>query len=692
MNLRADNFREMTGEQLLNIFDMMYNSFCMHEAQDRTPDSVSRWAYRVMEAGPHTTLRDLDKQVEVISQAMDALLAALSEKRLLTASAHDPHNLAERFTRMNQIWRFAYTAIKSQLFMYDAAMSYNTAVFSRSDFQSMMFVPEITSPLTETLNAQQQLIMGIMHEIRLQGLRRIKDDDSYYVQIKTPGGVPSHAYESAGSMIDIVYSICNRERSLTMWRMLTGGSNVSSMAKNLAVHLRECLDSTFPFIDRDRSWCNHSFRNGVLICDTSVFEPDWDITRPSEVTANTMVFLKYGSPALTSDIVCIKYHDEDMPEAYFDPRNPCFEDPSLIDTHVHDSLLIDQKIPADAIDWFQALGFGRSILPLGRFDNWHCGIIIIGAPGTGKTTIADDIAAQLPMRFVNSLNMEVQEKYCLSNLYQGMLWTCHELRERGWTMPQDLFLQLLEGHANVSVGRKYMNDYQVRKWMLPFLGVGNAIPTEWVEAVLRRIIVWRFDHVPPHTNPYINEELRKERPAMMVKGLRKYFQLVKTHRRSDLRKHMPAYCKEVMEGIEGTILPLVRMLKDTSIFVRDARCAMTLREMMSEFKKWRLDHDLNSARFPNREDASRILRGQGLRLEEYKNGQCVEIGGRYLTGHVVHGIQLAQFGMQASPGADDVRDSSARGGGGPGSGGAGAGAGGGDDRLGHADFDVELGF
>lgn len=667
MDVNAEDFKMMRPNELMAIFEQMYQNFVYandtgreNHLQQRSPESMIRWAYQILNIDNETNSRDIDLAARQMNEGLCALFAALVEKRLIGLSTEDERRVSEKFSRMKQIWRFAYSAVKSLVLMHDSAMGFNTLTVSSEDLQGIMYPPDAEPPEGKQVNVQQRLILGLLWEIRNRNLRRVKDGDNYYEQVVTPEGIPSHCYQDQGTMVDLVYTICNRDTNPQMWSLLTDGNNATGMAKNLATYLRDCQEHEFPFIDRNRAWCNHSFRNGVLIMDTSVYEPGWDINRPSSVNPHTMTFLPYGSPQLTSDIVTINYHNEYMPEEFFNPESEAYHDPDLIPTPIHDSIFRDQNIPQDAIDWFQALGYGRSLFPLGRFDQWHCGVVIIGGPGTGKTTVADSVTDMLPTKAVNALRMVVQKEFAIADLIDGMMWVCHELREKGWTVPEDLLLMMLEGRRNMSAGRKYKCDAKILKWLLPALLIGNAMPSEWPEAVLRRIIVWRFDLTPPVQNPNLRRDLEKERPLIMIKGVRKYFQLVQKYKDEDLYRNMPEYCKDIMERVTKTLVPVVRMMKESTDveIIRDG--VMSLKELRSNFKVWKTDNDLKHISFPNLEDLERMLRSVGVQLVKQKPGESTSANGRvYSDTHILKGARLMdRMMMGGGGGGEHISDSS----------------------------------
>lgn len=689
LQLNPETFRSQTNDGLLELLDATFRHFMAVcgtqgedaeeepeegedasvrvEEQDHIPDHLLvlkeknfRDMYNVLELPSDTTVEKVEENKTIMLDSLRELHRELARRGLANDNDEEGKRVHRKVIQMVEVIRTAFSGVKST--MRFEALRKGENVYSVPVSKEGVMFPETGPPEDVQLKSMAALLVMVKQIVHDLNYRRVQDSDHYYVQQLNKVGKPTHYWKRGGTLVQLVNTICSAETNFEMWNLLVSiSSSVNRTVDTIASRLRDNEDSTFPRLpplEKQRRW--HSFENGVL-----------------DVMTDT--FYLYGDDALTDDVVSIGYHPYAMDLELFSSTE-YQSNPMSIPTPNIDRLWKLQGLTEEEAMWLLGLGPGRSLYELLTFDTWACALTIIGGPGTGKTSFVNAVCDIFPRNLIRILNTKSEERFALANLVGGAIWTCPELRKRGWNLAEDYLLRMLEGAENFTIQKKNVTAYQIDRWTMPAIFAGNHLPQEWPEAVLRRIIIFRFDKQPNEAEQHqeLTQYIREERPYYMVKGMRIYHQLVAKYKHKDIHFYLPERLRANLNSFQESIVPVVRMLRETvgDALIVEPEGIISKNDFSAVYRLWCENANLRHASLPEFHDFHRILEKEGFRLVDHRKHPNMNPP----RGIYIHGLRRrresdAGAEDQAIPGLDASHSNvggSPRGA--PGIGGSGAGA------------------
>ena len=145
----------------------------------------------------------------------------------------------------------------------------------------------------------------------------------------------------------------------------------------------------------------------------------------------------------------------------------------FVPTPLFDGVLRDQDFTAPMMMWLYAL-LGRLFHDASkseRGDNWEVVTFLLGAPGTGKSSVVALMQSYFQPSQVGIIPTTVEPLFPIASLLGKLLMVMTECG--GCTLERDLFKQMASGDP-VKLNTKYVTGVQMTHFALPGLFAGNS--------------------------------------------------------------------------------------------------------------------------------------------------------------------------------------------------------------------------
>lgn len=486
----------------------------------------------------------------------------------------------------------------------------------------------------ESLSSFQRLLL-IMCD-RLQARRLRKCGDSCFSRIVTEYGYDTRTYEFCSTVKAEVYQI-QKEIDFKEWRFLT---NPRDNPRAVAEHLVESEQREFQTLDvGDGDY--YAFEDGIYDIQHDLFftytdEATWR-QYADEMSRARSSELKYPIP--NNSTACINYFPI-MFKFDISPRVPELSNPMSIQTPGFDKILDAQGFDYETKKWTFVLT-GRLFFLVNRFDRWSRAWFIVGAGGTGKSTIANWIMHAIPSHFHSILNSNFEEQFGMSGiaLDEKRCCLCTELTEDLRYKQEEFQICVEGGTLQVAVKGATSRPHKFRQHML---FIGNQFPRRWknnAKQVSRRVILQKFSR--PVSKDKLQgdllEELVAETDAILRKSTLMYMRAAKQYGNVDLEAPgvLPEAMVAFMKTLETSMDPLTMFLASEQLTIRaDVYMPLTdFKRDYFEFRKangfssvgWTRDHYettfLTMGISPVPVRVSRMFREE-MRTTDWINGIC----------------------------------------------------------------------
>lgn len=481
-------------------------------------------------------------------------------------------------------------------------------------FEFAMGKPSVLVPDGQEMTDFHKVLIFMLQECKRENLRKMGPD--MYAQIQTESGHLTHAWRRLCSIRRFVYERVDKETRFEQWYILSKNAN---MVTRLAQWLEEGQEQELETLVPNRYYI--SFLNGV-----------YDVKRDR--------FMPYGDPRLTHEVVSCRYIEKRMDENLF--SNQLMTKPALIPTPVFEGILVDQGLSRMVIVWILVM-VGRMLYDLNDRDSWQKILFIQGKAGTGKSTIANLVRSIYEPGNVGILNSNCEAQWALSGIYDKFLWICMEVK-RNFRLDTASLQSIVTGEATV-INKKYSDPF-TQDWTVPGMMMGNEIPMSWVDvqgALVRRIVLVRFERKPPKINPRLMQEIRDELPFLIVKMNRLYIAAVNKYGNKDLsdRDVLPAYFTETQERFQKQSQPLRALLTSDGDFKLEPHRYMLLDEIKEAFNMFCRLNNITQQQF-DEDNFNYVFEDLKLRMENVVDG--IEYNERLMYGTFVFGIGLKEGG------------------------------------------------
>lgn len=387
----------------------------------------------------------------------------------------------------------------------------------------------------EELNNFQKLLMYLLNAAHLKGFRKYNGD---CYRAKYAGPHYTYAWEREMSLKEFVYDAGCKEKNPEIWKQLT---NNRSNASSAVEYLTHCRDWQLQDLRSDRRI--FSFRNGVYV-------------------ARTDTFWKYGSQEkLPMTTVACKYFDLDFDDRevedwYDDVPTPHFQ-----------SIMDHQGWPKETCRWMYIL-IGRLIYELNELDGWQVIPFLKGAAGTGKSTIALKICANIFQKpDVGVLSNNIERKFGLSAFCDKYLFVAPEVKS-DLQIEQAEFQSIVSGE-DIQINIKNQKAQSI-EWRVPGILAGNEVPS-WVDnsgSISRRTIIFAFEKMVQNGDMELGHKLEREMANILRKCNKGYLDAVQKFAKDNLWNHLPQYFKKTRADMEEDTNALEHFLNSQKITLK----------------------------------------------------------------------------------------------------------------------------
>lgn len=469
---------------------------------------------------------------------------------------------------------------------YDIVMG-NIGIYESINFPTMLsHNPQIniTPENAEEHTPYQNLLIELLKE--LQGLNYRRYKGQCCIQVKTPDGYNTRSWKPVMTIQEFVYFTCQKECNPNMWKNLTSKGNNAQLAVD---YLNKCRDVQFPEIIKNRYvW---AFTNGLFV------------SKERENDKWVSKFYPYDSNFHSSypNIVASKYFE--LPFETYDDLEDWWDIP----TPHFQSVLNYQNFEKEVSKWVYVMG-GRLCFEVGEMDSWQVIPFLKGIARSGKSTLITKVFKNFyENEDVKVLSNNIEKKFGLSSICDGLMFIAPEVKG-DLCLEQAEFQSLVSGE-DVSIAVKHQQARSV-EWKTPGILGGNEIPN-WKDnsgSVLRRILPWNFSKQVMEADPHLDNKLKKETPAIILKCVNAYLDYSQKFSDFDIWNVVPDYFKSIQNQVAMVTNSLQNFLSSEKVrFGKELFCPQKVFQQMyfqhcqeNNLGKYKFNQDLYAGPFSSK--------------------------------------------------------------------------------------------
>ena len=536
LELLKNQVQNFTKEQLTAFILQLETSWCLNCKGDRWIPITNGFKqfYRPEDLDSSGFPRDLD--IERVIDQHNRKQTALKEMFHRAASLDiaddesqdingNEFKIKTRINRLIDMSDDAYETVFRYARQYER-INHPTLVCVDSDTNSLFRCSTMSD--TEDLAPFQKLLLALLNETYEKKYRKYKDQCCK--QIITVDGYHTKAWKPVMTVEDFVYSFVQKETEYEIWKHLTArGNNANESIK----FLQNSKDIQFPEIKKNRHvW---SYNNGLFV------GKEWS-TKLGQYVSRFYPYESQEFQCLDPTIASSKYFDKNFNpylhiENWWDIPTPQFQ-----------NILTYQQFDDDVSKWMYVMG-GKLCFDVGEIDKWQIIPFLKGIAKSGKSTIITKVFKKFyESDDVRTLSNNVERKFGLSSIHDGFMFIAPEVKG-DLCLEQAEFQSLVSGE-DISLACKYKKAQSI-EWKAPGILAGNEVPN-WKDnsgSVLRRILPWNFGKQVMDADPYLDEKLDKELPAIHLKCIRAYLEYAQKYSEQDIWNVVPAYFKIIQTQV-----------------------------------------------------------------------------------------------------------------------------------------------
>ena len=515
MSTNVERLQDCTDEELLMILDA----------------SVEKWNFAItwpsLQENMHRVFRisptsNIDDQISITKETLIYLGTQLQVRNLMNKNEQVEilvkyNSLLEK-VHYAQLLVLHYEGYKAT---DEVGHDYNeTADNTMFRFKSLEY---------DTMKPFQKIVFKILDYIHTKNYKR--RDDEVFEEIMNPNH--THAWKSRCKIIDLVHEQCNMIHNLENWHLLTSSRD---MDKQLTEYFTKVNDERFPSLEKNRNV--FSFKNGIYF---SIEQAAVGMYTKSESIEYTDLFIAYDDPMikkLAKSVTACKYFDMDF-------RHPNTKNIDEIKTPFMDAIYSYQKLDTE-VQSINKMFMGRMLYDVGQLDNWQVILMLLGAGGSGKSTISNIIRMFYESEDVGIMGNNFSKIFGLADIYDKFVFLAPEIK-RDWGIDQAEFQEIVSG-GKINVNIKHQKSKRI-EWTAPGLLGGNENPgfTDNASSIQRRVVVTRFDYKVDGGDPFLAHKLEKEIDCILKVCNLHYLQYMNTNKNQDIWKWLPSYFMETQK-------------------------------------------------------------------------------------------------------------------------------------------------
>lgn len=514
-----EHIRGSTDEKLTSILDKYVTKWTF----EVNSDSFFEDAKRILNL---ESINDFDAISESFTRTNHVLMkigVELKNRNLMNTK--DSVDILVKYNGLLEKVHYAQITIM-QFVHFVRTTNHNHDYNANIDATMFKFTPMVY----EEMKPFQKLIFQMLDYLERHQLRRV--DDMCYEEIVV-NGFGTHAWKPKCKLIDIVNKQCNMIDNYTNWILMT---TAKEMDKQVVDHLTRTQDPRFPILVKDRNV--FSFRNGIYF--SVISKAKGVFTKEKGKNAYIDLFIPYECDdykLLDKNIVACKFFDMD-----FRYESCAVED---IPTPALDSIYEYQKLDPDVIVINKML-LGRMLYDVGDLDNWQVIPFLLGAGGTGKSTINNIVRTFYEHEDVGIMANNYQKTFGLADIYDKFAFIAPEIK-RDWGIDQAEFQEIVSG-GKLNINIKHKPSVRVI-WTAPGMLGGNENPgfVDNASSIQRRVVVTRFDNKVVNGDPQLAKKLELEMDAILKQCNMYYLEYARKYQNKDIWSVLPKYFLETQK-------------------------------------------------------------------------------------------------------------------------------------------------
>lgn len=467
----------------------------------------------------------------------------------------------DRLRRMSKCLECIYYAKRLVLSTYQAKIAVTDPNLELdSDLDSLLGLWTLRFRwFGESINDVQKLLLHLLDAAMEKRYRKVGDRIFEPIVVN---GYNTHAWKSVCDIEEFVYSECQKEIQLDAWINLTNGNNNT---KAVISYLEKSNDHQFPRLIRDRNvW---AFKNGIYLGKEDTFHHYATAERP-----------------LSNSVVACKYFDNDA-----DPHiGTYWKD---IPTPAIQSIFEYQGFSSDVVEWFYILS-GRMMYPIGENDGWQVIPFLLGQAGTGKSSITNNVIAELyDATDVGLLSNNSERQFGLGAFYDKFIFVAPEIKS-DMKLEQAEFQSMCSGEE-MQIAIKHKTAFSIR-WKTPGFLAGNETPA-WTDnsgSIQRRVIVFNFERPVIGGDMMLGERLKAEMGSFIIKANRAYLEASSKYGSKNIWEVLPPYFKSTRNEMAASVNSVEAFLSSSEVVLDpkkfcpfdDFKCALKAFETQNVYK------------------------------------------------------------------------------------------------------------
>jgi hypothetical protein len=560
----------------------------------------------------HDVLGDIDKDrtgsygvrdvADTIHEHEIEAMSLYHRLRELDILAEHPDILRKVKTCLESIFyakRMVLAAFQSKISMLEADHELDDDIDSLLGSWSLRF-----RWMDDSINDLQKLLLHLLDAAMEKRYRKVGDRIFEPIVVD---GYNTHAWRSVGDMEQFVYSECQKEIQFDAWKNLTNGN---TNAKAAISYLEKSNDYQFPRLIKDRNvW---AFRNGVYLGKEDRFHR----------------FATAETPLATSVVAC-KFFDFDLDYPADDVHW------SEIPTPAAQSVFEYQGFSPEVLKWFYVL-LGRMMYPVGDRDGWQVIPFLLGAAGAGKSSITNNVVAELyDSTDVGLLSNNSEKQFGLSAFYDKFIFVAPEIKS-DMRLEHAEFQSMCSGE-DIQIAIKHKTAFSV-KWSPPGFLAGNECPsfTDNSGSIQRRVIIFNFERPVIGGDMLLGNRLKEEMGSLIIKANRAYLEASAQYGSKNIWEVLPNYFKSTRNEMAAAVNSVEAFLGSSDVILDptkycpfdDFKCALKVFENQNGYKGSKFTTD--------------FFRGPFTKFKLSRVRDQMEYRGRSLKREYVLGIDLVQ--------------------------------------------------
>lgn len=444
-----------------------------------------------------------------------------------------------------------------------------------------------------TLNPKQQLLFELYRQASLKGLRKRKG--FIYEPIKSPVGLPTHAFKYAQTITQFILANCNRQHFSANWEVVTGKS-FDLTIKDMSNLIQQMDDMEMQNLVPDRH--KFAFKNGVFLTRLDKAYSKSIATRLNTDNKKLPVsewyckFIPYNNAefAHVGEVKsAVNYFDFDMVDQSH------IEDWYKIKTPTMQYILeyqLGRRPDAEEIIRHVYMNIGRAFFSRDDLEDWQFALYFKGLAGTGKSTIIEHFLKEIyPQDCRVEISNDISAQFGiggeLNNKDDIFLTTFGEL-DHTCQLSLTNVLQMISGEE-LAADVKHKELAVTKRWPSHCFFAGNSFPLNWTDklgAITRRFLLLPFLYKVQRKDlrSDLKDLIRAELPALLQKCTRAYLECVNKNRSKNIWTFCPKIFHETKAQLQQQTNVLQSFMTDIKYVVVDNCFITSENDLLEEFK------------------------------------------------------------------------------------------------------------